>query len=202
MNFYDSNTSSAFLDMGNTSSALPGMGNSSELIDSLELQIRDDPLNQIVLENEEERLKQIEAFTAMMRENVTKTPVTDKKKVSNRKMKRSNKSQRVGNQSLRAENPNVKKEKPFENVVRVSTQVMDKEQNWEKKFVLEENRYLSVTKFRGDVKIHIRDWFQDHNGILKPTKSGVVLTSNQWEKIKLLIKSVDIVIYGEDMPKV
>ena len=73
----------------------------------------------------------------------------------------------------------------------------DEQGNEEKKFALEENRYLSISKFRSDFKIHIRDWFQDHSGTLRPTKSGVVLTPKQWKKMKLLMKSVDEVLTHE-----
>ena len=74
----------------------------------------------------------------------------------------------------------------------------DEQGNWEKKFALEENRYRSISKFRGDLKTHIRDWrFHDHCDKLRPTKSGVVLTPKQWKKMKLLMKSMDEVLTHE-----
>ena len=66
MNFYDNYITKV----------LPDVGNGSDLQDSLELQIIKDPVKEACiisgLSDEEERQKQIDAFTSMMRENVTK----------------------------------------------------------------------------------------------------------------------------------
>ena len=66
MNFYDTYISKA----------LPDAGNGSNLQDSLALQNIEDPVKEACIisgiSEEEERQKQIAAFTSMMRGNVTK----------------------------------------------------------------------------------------------------------------------------------
>ena len=189
MNFYDNYITKA----------LPDVGNGSDLQDSLELQIIEDPVKEAFiisgLSDEEERRKQIDAFTSMMRENVTKNSTLDKETSlkdvqSTSRFKHTDKITSTKNQGVKKGGCSGRYAKP------VSTPTVDAG-NWEKKFALEENRYLSVSKFRGDFKIHIRDWFQDTSGTLRPTKSGVVMSTKQWRKMKLLMKSVDEALHGE-----
>ena len=168
-----------------SSKALPVINMGDNLADSLELQIIEDPLNDVFnVYDEEERKKQIDAFTAMMREtskNKTSTeptvhpsPYLDRPGTSNQPEKNSSEGEMQGVQGA-----------------------TDAEK-WEKIFSLEEERYLTVAKFRGNHRIHIRDFFRDRTGVLKPTKRGIALTPKQWRKIKLLITSVDQLLYGED----
>ena len=177
MNFYDNYIGKA----------LPNADSGYDLQDSLELQIIEDPVKEACIisgiSEEEERQAQIAAFTSMMRENVTKTL---DKETSLKDLPKSKKP-KVTKKSPVTKKTAMKKGKCVEKSI-VSS---DERGNWEKKFALEENRYLSVSKFRGDFKIHIRDWFQDPSGTLRPTKSGVVLTTKQWKKMKLLMQSVD-----------
>ena len=85
MNFYDTYISKAPLDAGN----------GSNLQGSLEIQIIEDPVKEACIisgiREEEERQKQIDGFTSMMRENVTKNSTLDKE--TSKKPKLNKKSQ-------------------------------------------------------------------------------------------------------------
>lgn len=67
-------------------------------------------------------------------------------------------------------------------------------EDWEKKFALQNDRYLTVSKFRSSFRVHIRDFYKDKAGQIKPTKSGIALTLDEWKKLQLLTKDVNEVL--------
>ena len=152
--------------------ALPDVNEGTILEDSLELQIIEDPLNQALMAAEElERQKQIDAYTKMVRESSSKTTVADK--------------------SIKT-NPHAEESK------KGSEASSSKEENWEKKFVLQNDRYLTVSRFKSAYRIHIRDFYKDRSGVMKPTKRGICLTLQEWQKLQLLTRNVNNVLSGFD----
>ena len=61
----------------------------------------------------------------------------------------------------------------------------------EKRYVLEENRLVTVSTFRSKKTVHIRDFYKDGQDVLRPSKKGIVLTLGQWEKLKTMIPAID-----------
>ncbi len=153
-----------------TDKALPSSG--IELSDSLDLQIVEDPVNQaFIAKDQEEMQNQIDAFTAMMKDN--SAPSTTKQ--------------------------NRERNKPYARKESQVQKTSSEEENWEKKFVLENDRYLTICKFRSSYRIHIRDFFQDNAGVTRPTKRGISLTVAQWQKLQLLAQNVNEALHGQDM---
>ena len=139
------------------------------ITDSLELEIIEDPLNDaFIAYDEAERKKQIDAFTTMMREKSTlEGSVVNPK-------------------------PTLKpKQGQAEGTEQSTSKDHDQVDDWEKKFALEEDRFLTVTKFRSKCKVHIRDYYRNQQGVLKPSKRGIALTPMQWRKMKNLIVNID-----------
>lgn len=52
------------------------------------------------------------------------------------------------------------------------------------------NKFVKLTEFKGKWYVNIRE-FYDSGGELKPTKKGVMLTMEQWQKFKGLVNDVD-----------
>ncbi len=151
--------------------ALPNGNMCGILEDSLELH---NHANQMFTENDSQDLqKQIDDFTSMMRETTSSISMAE--------------DGTAGVQDMACK----KLEKETSSGACKPTEKSSGDGNWEKKFVLEEDRYLTVSKFRSAHRIHIRDFYKDHRGILKPSKRGIALTPKQWSSLKLLIKNVD-----------
>ena len=160
----------------NNTKALPNNAGDVAFQDSLEIQIMEDPSTTAYIDiTGNEMQKQIDAFTGMMREK-SENPSTAPRE--------SNCSNIMGNM-VGGHNQ--------------SYQAAGVGESDEKKFQLEDDRYLTVSKFRGKHKIHIRDFYRDRAGVLKATKKGIALTPTQWSKIKTLIKSVDLALYDKDV---
>ena len=75
----------------------------------------------------------------------------------------------------------------------------ENEDNWEKKFALRDDRYLTVSKFKSSYRIHIRDFYKDKTGRERPTKCGIALTLNEWQTLQLLTKDVNEVLKNKDI---
>ncbi|XP_062579411.1 activated RNA polymerase II transcriptional coactivator p15-like [Saccostrea cucullata] len=57
-------------------------------------------------------------------------------------------------------------------------------------FQLSRMRYATVSEFRGNVMVGIRE-FYDAGGELKPGKKGISLTKDQWNRLKEQIDEID-----------
>ena len=62
----------------------------------------------------------------------------------------------------------------------------------EERFSLGENseRMVTVTPFMGKLKIHIRQFYVNGNGEIKPGKSGIVLDLKEFDKLVELIPQI------------
>lgn len=52
-------------------------------------------------------------------------------------------------------------------------------------------RIIQISKFKGKVRIDLREYYNDDNGEWKPTKKGVSLDKAQWEKIQSLMSLIN-----------
>ncbi|KAI0982567.1 hypothetical protein GJ496_000758 [Pomphorhynchus laevis] len=53
----------------------------------------------------------------------------------------------------------------------------------ENKFELSKTRFVSISEFRGNQYVDIREYYTDSNGELKPTKKGISLKPEQWKTL-------------------
>lgn len=51
-------------------------------------------------------------------------------------------------------------------------------------------RFVKLSEFKGKWYVNIRE-FYDAGGELKPTKKGVMLTMEQWQKFKGFVNEID-----------
>ncbi len=81
-----------------------------------------------------------------------------------------------------------------------------------KRIVLENNRHVTVSKFRGKLYVHIRDYFtpeQDSATLQSPDGptyipvkgKGIALTLAQWDQLKAIAPAVDAIILKATDPE-
>ena len=68
--------------------------------------------------------------------------------------------------------------------------------NWDKcMFTLSPGRFAAVSKYRGRVLIHVRDYVIDAlSGKMYATKRGVAMKVDEWENLKLNMYAIDAAI--------
>ncbi|XP_060521713.1 activated RNA polymerase II transcriptional coactivator p15 [Cylas formicarius] len=62
----------------------------------------------------------------------------------------------------------------------------DEEPTWD----LGKNRFAKVSEFKGKIYINIRE-FYNADGDLKPGKKGIMLTPEQWNRLKVSVEEID-----------
>lgn len=62
----------------------------------------------------------------------------------------------------------------------------EEENSWD----LGSRKFVKLSEFKGKWYVNIRE-FYDAGGELKPTKKGIMLTMEQWQKFKNYISEVD-----------
>ena len=60
----------------------------------------------------------------------------------------------------------------------------------EVKFILDSRRRITVHKFKGQIKVDIREFYDD-KGVMKPGKRGISLSLDNWKKFKGFIDNID-----------
>ena len=60
----------------------------------------------------------------------------------------------------------------------------------EVRFVLDNKKRITVHKFKGQIKVDIREFYDD-NGEMKPGKKGITLNMDNWKKFKGFIAYID-----------
>lgn len=58
-------------------------------------------------------------------------------------------------------------------------------------FALSETRRITVKKFKGKKIVDIRDYYKAYDGEYKPTKKGICLSAEHWEKLRFNIDLID-----------
>ena len=61
----------------------------------------------------------------------------------------------------------------------------------EKKFHLGNQKYVSVTTFRGEKKVHVRQFYTNDKAKTVPTKKGITLSLKEWKEMTDLVTSVN-----------
>ena len=56
---------------------------------------------------------------------------------------------------------------------------------------------VEVGEFKGKKLLHIRTWYTNEAGELAPTKKGVALSYEQFEKFKSVLGAVDDIMKGQ-----
>ena len=59
------------------------------------------------------------------------------------------------------------------------------------KFKLSNNRFISVSSFRGRLKVDIREYYVNDKGERLPGKKGISLSLDEWKKLKDYVDDVD-----------
>lgn len=68
-----------------------------------------------------------------------------------------------------------------------SSRTDDKEASWQ----LSKNRFARVTDFKGKIYVDIRETYLDSDGNQRPGKKGIMLTVDQWQKLKASVEEID-----------
>ncbi|KAG9289108.1 hypothetical protein G9A89_022417 [Geosiphon pyriformis] len=58
-------------------------------------------------------------------------------------------------------------------------------------FKLNQKKRVTVRKFKNMVLVDFREYFESGDGSLKPTKKGISLQIDQWNKLKELVDDID-----------
>ena len=90
-----------------------------------------------------------------------------------------------------------KKEKKLLNKKREKEKKKEKKENddiivgeKEVAFLLDQRKRVTVHKFKGQLKVDIREYYEDH-GEMKPGKKGISLNSDNWDKLKEFMDKID-----------
>ena len=63
--------------------------------------------------------------------------------------------------------------------------------DWENKYHIGNEKYVTVSQFRGRKTVHIRQFYMDKNNKRRPTKTGLVLLPEEWKTLTNVMKSVN-----------
>ena len=90
---------------------------------------------------------------------------------------------------------NEKKEKKFLNKKREKEKKKEENEDIivgekEVAFLLDKKKRVTVHKFKGQLKIDIREYYED-NGEMKPGKRGLSLNLENWNKLKEFMEQID-----------
>ena len=90
---------------------------------------------------------------------------------------------------------NEKKEKKFLNKKREKEKKKEENEDIivgekEVAFLLDKKKRITVHKFKGQLKIDIREYYED-NGEMKPGKRGLSLNLENWNKLKEFMEQID-----------
>ena len=73
---------------------------------------------------------------------------------------------------------------------RVNRGESDENGDEEEKISLGQRRFVDVSKFRGQYYVNIREYYKEEN-TLKPSKKGIALKVEEWEKLLELQPKVE-----------
>ena len=55
--------------------------------------------------------------------------------------------------------------------------------DWERVFPVGQEKYVTVSKFRGRKSVHVRQFYMDKYNRVRPTQKGIVLTPQEWNNL-------------------
>ena len=68
----------------------------------------------------------------------------------------------------------------------------------DKSFQLNKNRFVSVSEFKNQIRVDIREYYFDDNGDRKPGKKGISLSMEEWNKLVSHLPKISKAIKGVD----
>lgn len=71
-------------------------------------------------------------------------------------------------------------------------------QDQEHRFPLSKNRFVTVSEFKGRVRVDVREFYLNDNGDRKPGKKGISLSREEWDKLKDQMHDIDKAIKKKD----
>ena len=66
--------------------------------------------------------------------------------------------------------------------------------DWEMFYHIGNEKYVTVSKFKGRKSVHIRQWYMNKNNESCPSQKGLVLTPVEWENLTKNIENVDKIL--------
>ena len=63
--------------------------------------------------------------------------------------------------------------------------------DWEKCFHMGNEKYVTVSHFKGRKSVHVRQFYMDNNSTRRPTSKGLVLTPDEWNNLTLHVADVN-----------
>ena len=66
------------------------------------------------------------------------------------------------------------------------------------RFPLSHKRFLTVSTFKGKVRVDIREFYLDKQGDQRPGKKGISLSLEEWEAVKRQLDDVDKAVRKQD----
>ena len=66
--------------------------------------------------------------------------------------------------------------------------------DWEKCYHIGNEKYLTVSQFRGRKSVHVRQFYMDKNSTRRPTYKGLVLTPDEWSNLTLHVTDVNDIL--------
>jgi len=69
------------------------------------------------------------------------------------------------------------------------------------RFQLSNNRFVSISDFRGKIRVDIREYYVTDDGQRKPGRKGISLSLQEWAKLKDYIDEIEKAIKNEDSDK-
>ena len=70
----------------------------------------------------------------------------------------------------------------------------DQKSDWEIFHHIDNEKYVTVSKFKGRKSIHIRQWYMNKNNKSCPSQKGIVLTPVEWENLTKNMENVDKIL--------
>ena len=67
--------------------------------------------------------------------------------------------------------------------------------DWEMHHHIGNEKYVTVSKFKGKKSVHVRQWYMDKTNQSQPTKKGLVLTTDEWKQLTEHVQNVDKILH-------
>ena len=100
---------------------------------------------------------------------------------SEKEEKKEQKEKKVLNKKRKREKKKEKKEEEEEDIIVGEKEIA---------FLLDRKKRVTVHKFKGQLKVDIREYYEDH-GEMKPGKKGISLNEENWNKLKEFMDKID-----------
>ena len=62
------------------------------------------------------------------------------------------------------------------------------------KIMLSPYRFINVNSFKGRDYINIREYYKDREGMMRPTKKGIMLKLDEWRKLAKSVNEIDRIL--------